>query len=180
MEPPVPPAADDFALLVEIAHSHFSTLQALIDGRLAVVSRAEADDSKALRATGDIQMALAKEFLSNVVRARRIAEHAGGELLVEKAKRQAFVRNLAHVVDVRDVNEHGFDRNSTASSRPSQHFYADEGASADETSHIVLGANKILMGPLNLADIFGHIDRMRQVAGFAALVAARTSPPDST
>jgi len=125
-------------------------------------------------------MALAKEFLFNVVRARRIAEHAGDELFVEKTKRRAFVSNLKHVVDVRDVNEHGFDRDSKASSPPRQHMHANDGASVDETSLVILSANKILMGPINLADIFVHVDRMQQLAGFAALAAMRRDPPPHT
>jgi hypothetical protein len=132
-------------------------------------------------------MALAKSFVFYLVRARRICEHGAGNLTVNRTERSRFLNGTAAVVDVRDVNEHGFDAKSAkvmqrrtgsedGSSRrkismPSLHTHTEECAILDETSMIILGDKKILMGPLNLYDVYIPADRMRQLAGFKSLPA---------
>jgi hypothetical protein len=65
------------------------------------------------------------------------------------------------------VNEHGFDVNAEDTSRPKMHY--QYGGYTDETAMAILGPDKILMGPLNLCDVYPSIARMRDIAGFASL-----------
>jgi hypothetical protein len=44
----------------------------------------------------------------------------------------------------------------------------------DETAMVVLGDQKILMGPLNLYDVYVPTDCMRKLAGFGSLSVARS------
>ena len=49
------------------------------------------------------------------------------------------------------------------------HLHSGESALVDETGMIVLGDHKILMGPLNLHDVYVATDNMRKLAGFSSL-----------
>jgi hypothetical protein len=113
-------------------------------------------------------MALAKSFLFFSARAHRICEHGAGSLHLPREERKLFLAMMRHVVPVRDVNEHGFDPNAGSEATPSLHFHKLEDVMVDQTSLIILGPDKILMGPLNLCDVYRAIDRMRKLAGFAA------------
>ena len=77
-------------------------------------------------------MSLAKSVIFNLVRARRICDHGVGSLTIDRAERTRFLKATAAVVDVRDVNEHGFDANKI--SKPSMHSHAKESAILDETA----------------------------------------------
>ena len=166
-----------FALLLETASQEFKILQALIQGELLVVSRmqlgaANANNFDGHRAQSSIQMALAKEFLFNTVRAFRICERAADELAIDRKVRKSFIKLVRPSVAVRDVNEHGFDPKGGArgkSSRPSMCHHASDSVVCDETSLVILGPNRILMGPLNLWEVFEQIEAMRQTAGFSSL-----------
>jgi hypothetical protein len=116
-------------------------------------------------------MALAKSFVFHAVRARRICEHGAGSLTVNRTERKLFLSATAKVPDVRDVNEHGFDWGAT--SKPSMHHHSKNSAMVDETAMVVLGDQNILMGPLNLYDIYLPTNRMRKLAGFASLPRSR-------
>jgi len=102
-------------------------------------------------------------------RARRICEKGAESLGLDRLDRTLFLKATEKVVGVRDVNEHGFEPN--ARSKPSMHF--QEGGYGDETSLAVHGPDQILMGPLNLRTIYDDLDRLRKLAGFAALEKAR-------
>jgi hypothetical protein len=48
-------------------------------------------------------------------------------------------------------------------------MHEHEGGTLDETSMVILGPEKILMGPLNLYQAYLKVDRMRKIAGFSVL-----------
>lgn len=143
--------AENLALMLETACRDFETLQRSIGQR---------------GGTG-AEMALAKSFVFHVTRARRICEHGAGSLGIDRTERKLFLRATTKVPGVRDVNEHGFDPGAT--SKPSMHRHGGNFAAVDETSMIVLGPQNILMGPLNLYDVYLATDRIRKIAGFASL-----------
>jgi hypothetical protein len=156
--------ATGFALMLETACEDFEILQRMIRQEIKLVS---GNGIEHRRASPRIQMALAKSFLFNLVRARRICDLGAGSLTVDRAERKRFLNATAAVVNVRDVNEHGFDVNKI--SKPSMHSHAKENAILDETAMAVLGDQKILMGPLNLYNVYVPTDRMRKLAGFRSL-----------
>jgi hypothetical protein len=163
--------ATGFALMLETACEDFEILRRLIERETKFVTGSGQED---FRAAGRVQMALAKSFVFNAVRARRICEHGAGSLSVERAERGLFLKATGILVAVRDVNEHGFDAGGalrSKTSKPSMHSHDQESAILDETSMVVLGDRKILMGPLNLYDIYVPTDRMRKLAGFSSLSA---------
>ncbi len=165
--PPQPPGSNTsirtgFALMLETACEDFEILQRLIRQETTVVSSHQRDK---FRAAFRIQMALAKSFVFHAVRARRICEHGHGSLGIDRLERTRFLKGTEGLLQVRDVNEHGFDAN--ASSKPSMHH--QDGGSLDETSMVTDTENKILMGPLNLYDMYVPTARMRALAGFASL-----------
>jgi hypothetical protein len=160
--------ATGFALMLETACEDFEIMRLLITGDLVVVPKGAKPN---YRASPRISMALAKSFIFYLVRARRICEHGAGLLAIDRTERKLFMATTAEALGVRDVNEHGFDPNTE--SEPSLHFHDD--CFTDETAMAVLGPDRILMGPLNLSDLYGPTDRMRKYAGFSAL--AEAHPP---
>jgi hypothetical protein len=157
--------AAGFALMIETACEDFEILQRLIRQETQLVSHTGRND---FRAGPRIQMALAKSFVFNVVRARRICEHSRGSLAVNGLERTRFLKATASVLGVRDVNEHGFDTSGRVS-KPMMHKHPEDSAILDETSMVVFDDQKILMGPLNLYDIYIPTAHMRTLAGFASL-----------
>jgi hypothetical protein len=59
----------------------------------------------------------------------------------------------------------GFDHDTK--SRPMLHL--NGGGFVDETAMYIGGAEEILMGPINLYDVYRSLARMRDLAGFVAL-----------
>ena len=117
-------------------------------------------------------MALAKSFVFHLVRARRICEHGAGSLKIDRSARKSFLDDTKEVLKVRDVNEHGFDvggRVRGKTSKPALHHHRVESAMLDETSVVVLGDQKILMGPINLFEMYAPTNRMRTLAGYRNL-----------
>jgi hypothetical protein len=110
-------------------------------------------------------MALAKSFVFNAHRANRICEKNKAALALDRTDRTLFLKATDSLGPVRDVNEHGFDGGSSV--KPSMHHQG--GGAQDETALVIVGREKILMGPLNLYTIYQAVDRMRQIAGFNAL-----------
>jgi len=80
-------------------------------------------------------------------------------------ERTRFLKGTEGLVPVRDVNKHGFDVNGN--SKPSKHHRA--GGILDETSMVIGSDKEILMGPLNLYDMYGPTARLRALAGFVSL-----------
>ncbi|MGJ4953210.1 hypothetical protein [Bradyrhizobium sp. HKCCYLS20291] len=168
-------AAEAFALLLETACEDFELAQDLIAGRLRVASASDAQtdntvvsrklELRSLRASPRIQMALAKSFLFHARRANRVCTFNKAALNIDRADRKQFLKDTDPLTAVRDVNEHGFD--GKGSIKPSMH--EQEGGTLDETSMVIAGPTKILMGPLNLYDYYLAVDRMRKLAGFEAL-----------
>jgi hypothetical protein len=170
--PPEPPNSDTptrmgFALMLETACEDFEICQRLIRQETTVTSTHQRDR---FRAAARIQMALAKSFVFYAVRARRICQHGQGSLRLDRLERTRFLKGTERLVHVRDVNEHGFDANG--SSKPSMHLHEEESANVDETAMVILGDKNILMGPLNLYDVYLPAARMKGLAGFSSL------PPD--
>lgn len=163
----------DFALLIETACSNFEALSDLITGEAKITYTTPSPnpyvDMRHLKCSSEARAALAKQFVFNCVRAYRICEHGNNELGLDKAQRKAFIAKVKPVVPVRDVNEHGYDVNTRGKeSRPSMHTHESGWLQLDETAMIIRGATEILMGPLNLHDIYKSIEKMRSIAGFAS------------
>jgi hypothetical protein len=155
--------------MLETACRDFEAMQRLIrqETRLVFVNGQEDIKGRAC-----VQMALAKSFVFHVVRARRICEHGADSLKVDRSERRLFLQSTAGVLGVRNVNEHGFDAGGATrgkSSKPAMHHHLDEYAKVDETAMLVLGDQKILMGPLNLYDVYVATEHMRKLAGFSTL-----------
>ena len=167
----IPPSVDasialGFALMLETACEDFEILQRLITGDTKICSdTGQADCRAQVRTT----MALAKSFVFHVVRAHRICEQGASSLpkTVGRLDRKQFINATRKVISVRNVNEHGFDVNG--SPKPSLHSHERGLFKVDETSMIVQGHTKIILGPLNLCEIYPPTDRMRKLAGFSSL-----------
>jgi hypothetical protein len=167
--------AEAFALLLETACEDFELAQDLITGWLRVTANSDAQQARtpenwkrehrAMRASPRIQMALAKSFLFNARRANRVCTFNKAILDINRDDRKQFLKETEPLIAVRDVNEHGFD--GKKSTKPSMH--EQEGGTLDETSMVITGPTKILMGPLNLYTCYLAVDRMRRLAGFTAL-----------
>jgi hypothetical protein len=154
-----------FALLLETACEQFEVLQAIVSKELQFTFGEPNDPQKRFifrRAPYCVQAALAKSFVANVIRAQRICEHGAQHLTVDRAERTRFLKSVSDVLLVRNVNEHGFDVGSA--SAPSMH--ARDGGLLDETAMIIRGPERILMGPVNLYDVYRAAARMRDLAGF--------------
>ena len=166
-------SSEGFALMLETGCRDFETLSKLVRSEVLLVDTAGEPD---LGAHGSIVMALAKSFVFYAVRAARICEHGSQHLKISREARKAFLNGVRPVINVRDVNEHGFDasRSGRKSSRPSMHTHEAEGAALDETSLIVLDDKKILMGPINLYEIYLRMSEMRHLAGFSTSDSGRT------
>lgn len=156
-------AATKFALRLETSCRAFETLRAIIKGSLVLI---DAQGEQQLQATAAIRMALAQEFIANAARARRVLDTAKAEIPISKEARKSFLSETASVVDVRDVNEHGLD-NRHVKSKPTMHDHGE--GSVDEFSLAVFGPDQILMGSLNLVDVYTVVAEMRDLAGFQAL-----------
>jgi hypothetical protein len=164
-----PTPAQAFALLLETACQEFETLQALIRQEICFVEPSEPRGRVVvLRARATIGMALAKSFLFNANRANRVCSKNKSQLSLDRQHRDDFLRATKPLTDVRDVNEHGYDGDKRSEkSKPSMH--AQVGGLLDETSLVIAGPDQILMGPLNLSEIYIAVARARAVAGFASL-----------
>jgi hypothetical protein len=163
--PLTPPKA--FALMIETACEDFEILQSLVQGGLKVSAEGSPIASRAVRAPARIMMALAKSFVFNVRRANRICDSHKAVIAIDRLERTRFIKASGRVTAIRDVNEHGFDGGAGDLS-PTEHFLAD-GVWIDETGLVVLAPEKILIGPLNLYEIYLSVRRMRELAGFVAL-----------
>ena len=169
-----PSAAMAFALLLETACEQFEVMQAFIKGEIKITEDSTVDirsTIKFARASACVRAALAKSFVANIIRARRICEYGAGFLTVGRADRKLFLKMTIGISHIRDVNEHGFDVKDSKS-RPALHF--NGGGFLDETSLDIQSAERVLMGPLNLYDVYRTTARMRDLAGFASLKAPRT------
>jgi hypothetical protein len=111
-------------------------------------------------------MALAKSFLFNAHRANRVCSLNKAALSLDRIERKKFLAATKPLEAIRHVNEHGFDGDNS-SVKPRMHEQ-EGGEKLDETSLVINGRDKILMGPLNLYEAYLAVDRMRNIAGFKA------------
>jgi hypothetical protein len=168
--PPISPQmtpARAFALMLETACEQFEVLQFMLRKEIKVISHGSTDPwkrVKLMRAPSCIRMALAKSFVANVIRARRICERQSQHLAIERVERRLFLSSTSGVKTVRDVNEHGYDHNT----KSPRMLHFNRGGFQDETSLHIGGSEEILMGPLNLFDVYRSVARMRDLAGFLA------------
>jgi hypothetical protein len=169
--------AEAFALLLETACENFEILQDFVRGQLQVVAPEQSKNTpatkedrqktfRAARAPARVEMALAKSFVFNARRANRVCSLNKGSLALDRLEWTRFFKATDPLAAVRDVNEHGFDGNGSL--KPSLH--AQESGTLDETGLVIVGPQRILMGPLNLHDAYLAVDRMRKLAGFNALL----------
>jgi hypothetical protein len=156
--------------MLETACTDFEICQRLIRGETTVVSSHHLDK---LRASRHIQIALAKSFVFHTIRARRICKHSQGSLGIDRLERKRFEKGTEGLLHVRDVNEHGFDKVGRYS-KPSMHHHEEDRVILDETAMTARNDRKVLMGPLNLYDMYVPTARMRGLAGFASLQAWQT------
>src|SRR4051812_5393514 len=104
--------AHAFALLLETACENFRILQSFMLGEITLVTEPPQNQQKRIlfaRAQSVVMMALAKSFVTHIVRSRRICEDGAKYLKVDPQERRAFLTGTKALVRVRDVNEHGFD-----------------------------------------------------------------------
>lgn len=149
--------ATNFALMLATACRDFEAFLQLIRGEVIILGKTNADS---MSVSSAVNMSLTKSFVFNVIRAGRICEHGGGELMLDRAERKDFISILKLVLPVRTVNEHGYDRHKKGGSaviRPQIHLHDDYSVAVDETSLTVLGEHQILMGPLNLRTIYDRV-----------------------
>jgi hypothetical protein len=161
--------AEAFALMVETACEEFNVLNRLVRGEIRLVS----DTTGMPRILMCIQMALAKSFVFHVARAYRICKSGSQFLRKYPSERKLFIKYLdsINLAGIRDVNEHGFDSGNPArggrskDSTPSMHSHEVEGMkiAVDETS-LMIFPDRILMGPINLYDVYRNVETMRQIA----------------
>jgi hypothetical protein len=172
----VPSDAMSFALMLEAACQDFETLDRIVRGEIKIVLDLTAtaqgpQPAWALeqRAKASVTTALAKSFLFYVARAKRICAKNSQFLRGYSEDRKFFLKYLNSIglTDVRDVNEHGFDPDSLPDSRPSIHVHGDGNIALDETGVIVLDG-KILLGPINLYDVYPKVKNMRDIGGFSS------------
>jgi hypothetical protein len=175
---PQVPTRGAFALMLETACEQFEVLQLIISGEIKIVSdylptvdpRSPASEEipkalKHLRAPICIKMALAKSFVAHAWRARTICDEGKGSLFLDRTERRLFLSRTKALRKVRDVNEHGFDFNTTF--RPSLHL--KDGSYLPDTGVLALSPTVVSMGPLNLYEVYRVIARMREHAGYASL-----------
>jgi hypothetical protein len=182
--------AEAFALHLEVAYQDFEIMQDLLAGHLQIVApeqkkttvSGEEDRRRAFRerkASGAIPMALAKSFVFNANRANRICLKNKAALALDREERESFLKATQPLRPVRDVNEHGFDGDKRSDkNKPSMH--EQDGGVLDETSLVTNGPKSVLMGPLNLYEVYVAVDRMKSIAGFNALFMkkkGREGPP---
>ncbi|MFF8800902.1 MULTISPECIES: hypothetical protein [unclassified Methylobacterium] len=168
--------AKNFALMIEGACQEFEALQAILSHEVTIAGTTPS----AVFVQGTIVRSLTKTFLFNAARAYRIYKHGKSVLKLPRELRKEFEQVLEPVIAVRDVNEHGFDSHQIPGKknlRPTLHLHAEFDAAVDETSIIALGPEQVLVGPLNIYNLYQTIARMRTVAGFAALRAASDKLP---
>ncbi len=158
--------AQAFALKLETACLSFEAARGLLGRQLQIVNERNEED---IRAKADATMALVQSFVFDTQRARAICEQGASLAHVPRDERRRFVYATAILVDVRDVNEHGFDpkQSNSAPKRPKLHEHDD--AFVDETSLSLASPDRILMGPLSLLEVYPSVERMRQLAGFQRL-----------
>jgi hypothetical protein len=167
-----------FALSLETACSTFATLHDLVAGDLQLIapagvgttSTSAAADLRIIGTTvaaARVKAALAHSFVFYSSRAHRICKENKADLDIDREERKRFLNAIKPVIDVRDVNEHGFDRNSKPKSRPSMHSHGD--LWTDELSLGAIEPKRILMGPINLYTVYLAVEHMRKLAGFHTL-----------
>ena len=156
---------DSYSLLISSALGSFEALAGFLNGDLVVMRKAEDSNFKPYPFL-NFYSVLAKHFLFEMNRLYRVIEHATNLHsclpLQEQGPfieaRRDFVKKWRCLVNVRNVNEHGFDyKKSGKKASPSLHTHFDGQFALDETSLIILGANEILMGPINLADLYRDV-----------------------
>jgi hypothetical protein len=97
-------------------------------------------ERSAIKSAGAIRMALAKSFLFNANRANRVCLKNKASLAIDRDERERFLSATKPLVDVRDVNEHGYDGDRRSEKhRPTRglvggrcmhlHLYRDESRS---------------------------------------------------
>ncbi|HET7083633.1 MAG TPA: hypothetical protein VFI23_02610 [Rhizomicrobium sp.] len=116
-----------------------------------------------------IQMALAQSFLFYTVRARRIVDHGAAGLRIERAVRKAFLTATSPVVDVRNVNEHGVDPVKSGRGKVSRSTLHFQGNSWGDETSLTYDAPRILMGPIDLREMYVPVAALRAIAGFSSL-----------
>jgi hypothetical protein len=171
------PPGEAFALFLETACREFETLGAMLLGEIQLVASKPENAVQVRHAAPTIRMALAKSFLFNTNRAHRICLKNKAQMILDRVARKDFLRDTEPVTHVRNVNEHGFDGDKQ-SEKSKRSMYEQEGGFLDETALVLAGPKRILMGPLNLSDVYRAVARARNLAGFGALppIQPRTTP----
>lgn len=159
-----------FALMLETACERFEVLQLLLRKEITVVSSDQSNDFRRemwlRRAPYCINMALAKSFVANVIRARRICEHGPQHLAIGWLERNRFLHGTENLIKISDVNEHRYDIRDNKS-LPKLHY--NGGSFIDETAMYIGSSEETLMGSINLYEIYRSVSRTRDLAGFASL-----------
>ena len=94
--------AQAFALMLETACEQFEVLQSLLRKEITVIKSERPDDIRKqmrllIRAPSCINMALAKSFVDNVIRARRICQHGSQHLVIDRVERKRFLSSTSGI-----------------------------------------------------------------------------------
>ena len=184
-----PSGAEGFALWIETACSEFEVVHGLLNADIRVVPSRERSIGSSTKTNGiamrplslieaTVRKALLRSFVFSVRRASRILEERSSEIPVPRIKRTKFLNLTRELAAVRDVNEHGFDKNGK--SRPTIHTLDGNRFALDETSSVIQGLDSIFMGPVNLAKIYPLVKEMQTLAGFRTLPIRRQLPPKAS
>ncbi|KRR09560.1 hypothetical protein CQ12_13820 [Bradyrhizobium jicamae] len=157
-----------FALLLESACDAFEALLSLLQRKVTIGG--SSDHLTSGRAAAAIRMALAQSFVFNTCRAHRLCKHQAGALGLDRDERKVFIAATETLVDVRDINEHAYERKvSSAGRKQKSRMMHDQGNSFGDETSLTIDQGGVLMGPLDLRDVYRAVDRMRSLAGFRML-----------
>ena len=160
------------AMLLESACNQFEVLLKLLSDKIVILDKSQSAHIFAgSLAKHVIEMALAKEFLFNARRVHRLVDQGKGPLGLDRKIRRNLMSTLKPIIGVRDANEHGFDEKPMSGKpipKPRPHYHFGGAVSVDETSLMVIGS-KILMGPLDLRQIYNAVAILRNSAGYKSL-----------
>ncbi len=108
-----------------------------------------------------VAQALAHAFIFKANRVLRIAAHAGDRINVARKHRKALLKLLEPVRPVRDANEHWTDPARKETSKPALYHHEESGVAVDDVILVLLGADKIMVGSINLFDVYS---KLREIA----------------
>lgn len=147
--------------MIGMACREYETMQRVLTGETLIRSK----NFEHSFDEGTIIASLAKSFIFFLVRARRIMQHDAATINIDRNERVRFLKATEAVVAVRDVNEHGFERNT----RSPPEMHQNNVGLIDETSIYIGGPTEVIIGPLNICALYVPAKRANDIAGLHTL-----------